>query len=156
MQSVPPGRRGRFGAGDQQHAGVLDRVPGAPRPGQHASVFTRANLRPAARCRGRLSERPGASAGNAGKIKLMSAKLIVTDLKKHYGAVEAVRGVSFDVAEGEIFGLLGPNGAGKTSAVECIIGLREPDGGSVQVCGIDALAEPQRVKQHIGVALQST
>jgi len=86
----------------------------------------------------------------------MASKLAISHLQKFYGSVEAVRDVSFEVDEGEIFGLLGPNGAGKTSAVECIIGLRQPDSGSIQVCGIDAISQPQRVKEHVGVALQST
>ena len=78
------------------------------------------------------------------------------DLRKRYGAVEAVRGVSFDVTEGEILGLLGPNGAGKTTTVECVIGLRDPDSGSVEICGLDARQRPREVKQKIGVALQTT
>jgi ABC-2 type transport system ATP-binding protein len=86
----------------------------------------------------------------------MPDKLIVRDLIKRYGTFEAVRGVSFEVADGEIFGLLGPNGAGKTSTVECIVGLRQPDGGSIELCGIDAYRHPDQVKQRIGVALQST
>lgn len=86
----------------------------------------------------------------------MAGKLVVRDLVKRYGDFEAVRGVSFDVAEGEIFGLLGPNGAGKTSTVECVVGLRQPDAGSIELCGIDALHFPDHVKQKIGVALQST
>jgi ABC-2 type transport system ATP-binding protein len=86
----------------------------------------------------------------------MSAKVIVRDLRKRYGPVEAVRGVSFDIQDGEIFGLLGPNGAGKTTTLECVIGLREPDAGVIEVCGIDARARPRDVKQHIGAALQST
>jgi ABC-2 type transport system ATP-binding protein len=65
-------------------------------------------------------------------------KVVVRDLRKRYGRLEAVRGVNLDVEEGEIFGLLGPNGAGKTTTVECLIGLREPDEGSIQICGIDA------------------
>jgi ABC-2 type transport system ATP-binding protein len=77
-------------------------------------------------------------------------------LQKSYGAVHAVRGVSFDARPGEIFGLLGPNGAGKTTTLECIIGLRTPDAGSVNLCGIDALRYPRQVKQRIGVALQAT
>ena len=68
----------------------------------------------------------------------MPAAVEVSDLVKRYGTVEAVRGVSFSVASGEIVGLLGPNGAGKTSALECVIGLRQADGGSIRVCGIDA------------------
>ena len=86
----------------------------------------------------------------------MPGKLIVQNLTKRYGNVEAVRGVSFEVVDGEIFGLLGPNGAGKTSTLECVIGLRQPDGGSVSVCGLDAVKEPEKVKQRIGAALQST
>jgi ABC-2 type transport system ATP-binding protein len=82
--------------------------------------------------------------------------LLVQDLQKSYGAVQAVRGISFEARSGETFGLLGPNGAGKTSTLECIIGLRAPDSGSVNLCGIDALRYPRRVKQRIGVALQAT
>src|SRR3989440_2839681 len=80
----------------------------------------------------------------------------VKDLRKRYGDVEAVRGVSFEVAEGEILGLLGPNGAGKTSTLECVIGLRRPDAGEIRLCGVDALAEPERVKQQVGAQLQAT
>ena len=86
----------------------------------------------------------------------MPAAVVVENLRKHYGATEAVRGVSFEAPEGRIFGLLGPNGAGKTTTVECVIGLRQPDSGSVRVCGIDALAEPGRVKQRLGAQLQAT
>jgi ABC-2 type transport system ATP-binding protein len=86
----------------------------------------------------------------------MSAKVSVRDLRKRYGRVEAVRGVSFEIEEGEIFGLIGPNGAGKTTALECVIGLREPDGGEIEVCGIDARRRPRDVKQKIGAALQTT
>ncbi len=84
------------------------------------------------------------------------APVIVHDLVKRYGEVEAVRGVSFEVGAGEIFGLLGPNGAGKTSTLECVIGLRVPDGGSIQVCGIDARKYPAEVKRKLGAQLQST
>ncbi len=86
----------------------------------------------------------------------MPAKVIVRDLRKRYDGVDAVRGVSFAIEPGEIFGLLGPNGAGKTTTVECLIGLREADAGYVEVCGLDARREPAEVKQRIGVALQST
>jgi len=82
--------------------------------------------------------------------------LVVRDLIKRYGPVEAVRGVSFEIARGEIFGLLGPNGAGKTSVIECAIGLRQPDGGSIRICGMDSIGEPEKVKERIGVVLQST
>ena len=82
--------------------------------------------------------------------------LQVENLVKRYGDVEAVRDVSFSVEEGEVFGLLGPNGAGKTSTVEVLEGLRERDGGSVSVCGMDPEHDSQAVKHEIGAALQST
>ncbi|HLX59839.1 MAG TPA: ABC transporter ATP-binding protein [Planctomycetota bacterium] len=86
----------------------------------------------------------------------MPGKVVVHDLVKNYGAVRAVRGVSFEVADGEIFGLLGPNGAGKTSTLECVIGLRHPDGGRVEVCGIDARTQPREIRERIGAVLQAT
>ena len=86
----------------------------------------------------------------------MAPKLSVRDLRKSYGRVEAVRGVSFEVHDREILGLLGPNGAGKTTTLECLIGLREPDGGEIEVCGLDAKRRPRAVKQKIGAALQTT
>ncbi len=86
----------------------------------------------------------------------MPAAVEVTDLVKRYGAVEAVRGVSLTVANGEIVGLLGPNGAGKTSTIECIIGLRQADGGSIRVCGIDARQDTSAMRERIGVQLQAT
>ena len=67
-----------------------------------------------------------------------------------------MRGVSFAIEAGEIFGLLGPNGAGKTTTLECLVGLREADAGALEVCGLDARKHPREVKQRIGVALQST
>jgi ABC-2 type transport system ATP-binding protein len=86
----------------------------------------------------------------------MSVEVLVRDLVKSYGDVAAVRGVSFDVGAGEIFGLLGPNGAGKTTTLECILGLRHPEAGSITVAGIDALSQRNQVKEMIGAALQST
>jgi ABC-2 type transport system ATP-binding protein len=80
----------------------------------------------------------------------------VEDLYKSYGAVEAVRGVSFAVEEGEVFGLLGPNGAGKTSCVEILEGLRTPDRGKVRVCGLDPEKSGDSFKERIGAVLQST
>ena len=76
-------------------------------------------------------------------------------LKKHYGALAAVDGVSFEVYRGEVFGLLGPNGAGKTTTVEMLEGLRSPDGGTLQVLGIDVAAHPDDLKERIGVTLQT-
>ncbi len=86
----------------------------------------------------------------------MTATLTVTDLVKSYGAVQAVRGLSFAVAPGEIFGLLGPNGAGKTTTIECLIGLRDADGGSITICGHDLRREGDAVRERIGVQLQAT
>ena len=80
----------------------------------------------------------------------------VEDLYKSYGAVEAVRGVSFVVNEGEVFGLLGPNGAGKTSTVEILEGMRTPDRGTARVCGLDPEKSGSEFKQTIGAVLQST
>ncbi len=82
--------------------------------------------------------------------------VLVQDLWKRYGDVEAVRGISFHVRRGEIFGLLGPNGAGKTTTVEIIEGMRRPDGGQVRVGGYDPITQADQVKRRIGVALQST
>jgi ABC-2 type transport system ATP-binding protein len=88
--------------------------------------------------------------------KNMSNIIEVNNLEKKYGDVDAVNGVSFNVEQGEVFGILGPNGAGKTTTVEMIEGLRKPNAGSIKVCNIDALKEPQRIKQVIGVQLQAT
>ena len=82
--------------------------------------------------------------------------LEVEDLVKSYGDVHAVRGVSFNVQQGEVFGLLGPNGAGKTSTVEILEGLRTLDSGRVSVCGLDPQQNSQELKHEIGAALQST
>ena len=83
-----------------------------------------------------------------------SASVSVRDLTKRYGAVEALRGVSFELQPGEIFGLLGLNGAGKTTALECLLGLRRPDAGAVSLGGIDALAYPAQARQRVGAQLQ--
>ncbi len=80
----------------------------------------------------------------------------VDSLHKRYGAVEALRGISLQIRKGEVFGLLGPNGAGKTTTIEILEGLRQPDEGTVSVCGLDPTREPQELKQLIGAQLQST
>jgi len=79
----------------------------------------------------------------------------VKDFRKTYGDFVAVDGISFDVQQGEIFGLLGPNGAGKTSTLESLEGLRAPDGGTLRVAGIDPTREPRKLRNLIGVQLQS-
>src|SRR6476660_41972 len=85
----------------------------------------------------------------------MPAKVIVRELHKRYGEVQAAEGVSFEIHDGEIFGLLGPNGSGKTTTLECVIGLRQPDTGRIEVCGIDARQHPKAVKEKIGAVLQT-
>src|SRR5215472_223734 len=80
----------------------------------------------------------------------------VSDLYQSYGTIEAVRGVSFEVARGEVFGLLGPNGAGKTTILETIEGMLPIDRGTVAVDGIDVAREPERVRRLIGISLQKT
>ena len=88
---------------------------------------------------------------------LMSAVLSVKDLKKRYpDGFEAVKGVSFDVARGEVFGILGPNGAGKTTTLEMIEGLRTITAGQVSLDGIDVQKKPYEVKERIGIQLQSS
>jgi ABC-2 type transport system ATP-binding protein len=82
--------------------------------------------------------------------------IAVENLTKRYGDVQALRGVSFSVQEGEVFGLLGPNGAGKTSTVEILEGMRPADGGSATVCGLDPHASGDQLKELIGAVLQST
>lgn len=80
----------------------------------------------------------------------------VKDLKKNYGAFEAVKGISFDVFEGEIFGLLGPNGAGKSTTLEIMETLRPKTSGRVIVNGLDLDKEPDDIKKIIGVQLQTS
>ncbi len=86
----------------------------------------------------------------------METILEIKDLTKRYGDLVAVNNISFSIEKGEIFGLLGPNGAGKTTTVEMIEGLRKPDSGRIKICGIDALAQPAKIKGLIGAQLQST
>src|SRR6266545_1855021 len=82
--------------------------------------------------------------------------IVARDLRKRYGALQAVDGVSFEIAEGEVFGILGPNGAGKTTTLEMIEGMRPIDSGSAVVDGIDVGIDPRRVKARIGIQLQAS
>lgn len=91
------------------------------------------------------------------KAEAMSEAVVHVDgLFKSYGAVEALRGVSFDVEEGELFGLLGPNGAGKTTTIEILEGMRTPDRGIARVCGLDPQKNALELRHLVGAALQST
>jgi ABC-2 type transport system ATP-binding protein len=80
----------------------------------------------------------------------------VRDLRKTYGELKAVDGVTFDVEDSQIFGILGPNGAGKTTTLEMIEALRPIDSGTVTIAGVDVNKHPTKVKNMIGVQLQST
>ena len=96
-----------------------------------------------------LTSDPAASDGAAPII-------VVRDLRKRYGSLTAVDGVSFDVAEGEVSGILGPNGAGKTTTLEMIEGMRPIDEGSATIDGIDVRRDPREVKRRIGIQLQAS
>jgi ABC-2 type transport system ATP-binding protein len=80
--------------------------------------------------------------------------IVVRDLRKAYDGLEALRGISFEVAAGEVFGLLGPNGAGKTTTVEILEGYRGRDAGDASVLGHDPGASPRALRERIGVVLQ--
>ena len=82
--------------------------------------------------------------------------ITVDHLRKTYGRVVAVDDLSFEVEAGEIFGILGPNGAGKTTTVECVQGLRRPDGGTIRVLGLDPATQAAQLRQRIGSQLQDS
>jgi ABC-2 type transport system ATP-binding protein len=82
--------------------------------------------------------------------------IVVEELRKSYGGHEAVRGISFRINEGEVFGLLGPNGAGKTTTVEILEGYRERDGGRIDVLGFDPARAEREYRERIGVVLQQS
>lgn len=86
----------------------------------------------------------------------MNAIVRVEGLRKVYGKMTAVDGVSFEVREGEIFGMVGPNGAGKTTTIECLEGLRRPDGGTVRVLGLDPQRDGQALRMRVGMQLQQS
>jgi ABC-2 type transport system ATP-binding protein len=91
----------------------------------------------------------------AKELSVNSTGIQVRNFRKTYGSCIAVENISFDVMPGEIFGLLGPNGAGKTSTLECLEGLRQPNGGVLCVAGIDAASDSRKLRNTIGVQLQS-
>ncbi|PSQ64490.1 MAG: multidrug ABC transporter ATP-binding protein, partial [Bacteroidetes bacterium QH_2_64_74] len=84
----------------------------------------------------------------------MDTALSIQSLRKTYGATVAVDDLSLKVEPGEIFGLIGPNGAGKTTTVECLLGLRRPDAGSVQVLGMNPQDTPPDLAHRVGAQLQ--
>jgi ABC-2 type transport system ATP-binding protein len=87
---------------------------------------------------------------------MMESVVAVNDFRKVYGKQVAVDGISFQVQRGEIFGLLGPNGAGKTSTLECLEGLRLPDGGALRIGDVDPSRQSPRLRNLIGVQLQTS
>ncbi|MBS1755385.1 MAG: ABC transporter ATP-binding protein [Ferruginibacter sp.] len=87
---------------------------------------------------------------------MMKTIISVKDLVKNYGSFSAVKGISFDVYEGEIFGLLGPNGAGKSTTLEIMETLRDKTSGEVTICGYNLDKDPDNIKKMIGVQLQSS
>ena len=89
---------------------------------------------------------------NSNKVNIIQ----VEGLRKSYGDLKAVDGVSFSVGAGEVFGILGPNGAGKTTTVEILEGMREPDSGTALINGIDVQKYPREVKKVVGIQLQSS
>ncbi|MEJ2711410.1 MAG: ABC transporter ATP-binding protein [Anaerolineales bacterium] len=86
----------------------------------------------------------------------MEAIMEVKNLCKIYDSLIAVDGISFEVFEGEIFGMVGPNGAGKTTTIECIEGLRRPDGGQVRLLGMDPWQKRREIAEQVGVQLQES
>src|SRR5215212_9868753 len=82
--------------------------------------------------------------------------LQVDDLNVYYGTFQAVKNVSFNVLQGEIFGLLGPNGAGKTSTLSAVEGLLKPQSGTVTVAGYNTQEKPRHARAALGVQLQFT
>lgn len=87
--------------------------------------------------------------------KNMATAVEVRDLKKYFGRVKAVDGISFQVKRGTIFGMLGPNGAGKTTTIETMVGLNKRDGGEIEILGLDPAENLRELKLKIGVQLQS-
>ena len=87
---------------------------------------------------------------------MRDAVVSIQDFRKKYGDYTAVAGISFEVHPGEIFGLLGPNGAGKTSTLECLEGIRKPDGGKLKVLDVDPSRESRKLRNLIGVQLQTS
>lgn len=98
----------------------------------------------------------GSRAAGSGSVPETRAAIEVVHLRKTYGATAAVDDVSFSVAEGEIFGILGPNGAGKTTTVECVIGLRIPDAGTIRVMGLDPQVDREDLHVIVGAQLQAS
>src|SRR5262249_26687349 len=128
---LEPGRLrlGRAGAGEQQRRRRDQRHPPHSHPRKPRTRMDRASCGlGAGRTSGAYSKRMGITRHNPASLGAVAKAIEVRDLRKSYGPVEAVRGLSFAVESGEVFGLLGPNGAGKTTTVEILEGFRERSG----------------------------
>jgi ABC-2 type transport system ATP-binding protein len=101
-------------------------------------------------------EAEGVSVARAGEPVVGRSVIEVEHLRKAYGSTVAVEEISLAVVEGEIFGILGPNGAGKTTTVECVQGLRRPDGGTIRVLGLDPTTQAAQLRRRIGSQLQDS
>jgi len=84
----------------------------------------------------------------------MKNALVIENLRKSYGSIEAVKDLSFTVMRGEIFGILGPNGAGKTTTIRCLCTLSKPDTGKIEVCGVSAINNPRAARRRLGYVAQ--
>lgn len=84
----------------------------------------------------------------------MAPAVVIENLQKRYGSIEAVKNVSLQVEPGEIFGILGPNGAGKTTTLRCLCTLSAPDAGKIEVSGISAISNPKAARQLLGYVAQ--
>lgn len=84
----------------------------------------------------------------------MTSAVVIKNLKKSYGSVEAVKDISFQVESGEIFGLLGPNGAGKTTTIRCLCTLAKPNAGIIEVSGISVVDNPRAARRRLGYVAQ--
>src|SRR3954452_21561986 len=102
------------------------------------------------------AHRTGGSLPSWALVSTRPDAILVRDLRKAYGDHEAVRGIDFEVATGEVFGLLGPNGAGKTTTVEILEGYRSRSGGIVSVLGHDPGQRARALRERVGIVLQST
>ncbi|HET8646944.1 MAG TPA: ABC transporter ATP-binding protein, partial [Vicinamibacteria bacterium] len=99
-----------------------------------------------------MEDAPVASAPSAGEDGLA---ISIQDVRKAYGAAEALAGVTLDVRRGEVFGYVGPNGAGKTTTLKILAGLIRPDSGRVQVAGVDVRERPLEAKARVGYVPES-
>jgi len=99
---------------------------------------------------------PAVPPGDPEGMTTYTSAVEISHLRKTYGNLVAVDDVSVSVAEGEIFGILGPNGAGKTTAIECAVGLRRPDAGTIRLLGLDPHADRDTIREIVGVQLQTT